>query len=96
MQWLKKLRIDPKLMRHLATITYMPYYQDYLVLGEDIHATFPFKIYYTLWPKDLSLKSTWKKWRKDEHEGLVEEHASSHVEDVCIEEGQTKTHDTPL
>jgi hypothetical protein len=34
--------------------------------------------------------------KRDEHEGQVEEHASSHVEDVCIEEDQTTTYDTPL
>jgi hypothetical protein len=41
----------------LATNKYMPDYQEYLTLGEEICATLPFKGYYTLkhgsWPKDL-------------------------------------------
>jgi hypothetical protein len=61
-----------------------------------------FQGYYTIkygsWPKDLdedSFKGTGQKLKRDEHEGQVEEHASSHVEDVCIEEDQTTTYDTP-
>jgi hypothetical protein len=49
------------------------------------------------WPKDLdkdSFKGTEQKLKRDEHEGQVEEGASSHVEDVCIEEYQTTTYDT--
>jgi hypothetical protein len=42
-----------------------------------------------------SLKSTWQKWMEDEKEGQVEERASSHVEDVCIEEYQMVAYDTP-
>jgi hypothetical protein len=39
-------------------------------------------------------KSTGHEVKKDEHEGQVEEHASSHEEDVCIKEDQTTTYDT--
>jgi hypothetical protein len=42
-----------------------------------------------------SFKGIGQKLKRDEHEGQVEEHASSHVEDVCIEEDQTTTYDTP-
>jgi hypothetical protein len=71
---------------------------EYLALGEEICATFPFKSYFTLkyecWPKNVdedSFKGTWKKLMRGEQ---VEEHASSHEEDVCIEEDQTTTYDT--
>jgi hypothetical protein len=43
-----------------------------------------------------SFKGIGKKLKRDEHEGQMEEHASSHVEDVCMEENQTTTYDTPL
>jgi hypothetical protein len=42
----------------LAKNKIMPQYQKYLTLREEIHATFPFKKFYTLsygsWPKDLN------------------------------------------
>jgi hypothetical protein len=79
----------------------MPYFQEYLTLSEEIHATLPFKIFYTLWyeswPKDLDedyFKSIGQEVKKDEHEGWQEEHASSHAEEACIEEYQTTTYDT--
>jgi hypothetical protein len=72
-------------------------------LGEEICTALSFKGYYTIkyesWPKDLdedSFKGIGHKLKSDKHEGQVEEHASSHVEDVCIEEDRTKTYDTPL
>jgi hypothetical protein len=33
-----------------------------------------------------SFKSIKKKLKRDDHEGQVEEHASNHVEDVCIKD----------
>jgi hypothetical protein len=76
----------------------MPDYREYLTLGEEIRAALPFKGYYTLkygsWPKDLDedyFKGTGQKLMRDEQ---VEECASNHVEDVCIEEDQTTTYDT--
>ena len=41
------------------------------------------------------VKITWHKSMRDEQEGQVEECASSHVEDVCIEEDQMVAYDTP-
>jgi hypothetical protein len=93
MQLLKKVNPErlAELLRKLEANKYMPDYQEYLTLGEEIRATLPFKSYYTLkygsWPKDLDedyFKSIGKEVKKDEHEGQVEEHASSHEEDVCI------------
>jgi hypothetical protein len=43
-----------------------------------------------------SFKGTGKKLKRNEHEGHVEEHPSSHVEDMCVEEDRTTTYDTPL
>jgi len=70
-------------------------------LDEDIHVALPFKGYCTLkhgsWPKDLDehyFKGIKKKLMGEEHEGQVEEHASSHEEDVFIEEEQMTTYDT--
>jgi hypothetical protein len=61
----------------------MPSFQEYLTLSEEIHASFPFKIFYTLWygswPKDLDkdyFKSTGQEVKKDEHEGQKEEHVA--------------------
>jgi hypothetical protein len=95
------LRTDPKLGRQLATIPYIPYFREYLALGEEICVALSFQGYYTLkyrsWPKDLdedSVKSTRQKSMRDEHEGQGEERASSHVEDVCIEEDQIAAYDT--
>jgi hypothetical protein len=73
MQWIKKLGENMKHIIQLETLSYMPYYREYLALGEEICAAFSFQSYYTLkyrsWPMDLdehSLKSTWKKWMIDE------------------------------
>jgi hypothetical protein len=70
-------------------------------LDEDVCATLSFKIYYTLmhekFPQDLDedyFKSTGKEVKEDEHEGQVEQHASSHEEDVCINEEQKTTYET--
>jgi hypothetical protein len=70
-------------------------------LGEEIHPNFPFKIFYTLWygrwPKDLDkdyFKITRHEVKKHENEGWQDEHAYSHVEEVCIEGDQTTTYDT--
>jgi hypothetical protein len=41
-----------------------------------------------------SFKGTGKKLKGKEYEGQVEEHASSHEEDVCIEEDQTIAYET--
>jgi hypothetical protein len=53
---------------------------------------FPFKIYFTLnykcWPKNVdkdSFKGTYHNLKRNEHEEQVNEHASSHDEDVFIE-----------
>jgi hypothetical protein len=78
MQWLKKINLErlDELLRKLEANKYMPYFQEYLTLGEEIRTALPFKSYYTLWygswSKDLdddSLKSTWKKWKRDDREG---------------------------
>jgi len=82
------------LSRTLAAIKNMSYhYQEYLALGEEICAALPFKSYFTLkhgcWPKNVdedSFKGTGQKLKRSEHQEQVEEHTSSHVEDMCIEE----------
>jgi len=43
-----------------------------------------------------SFKGTRQKLNRNEHEGQVEEHESSHVENVCVEEDQTITYDITL
>jgi hypothetical protein len=97
----KTWKILQQAKRMLVEKKYMPHYQKYLKLSEEICPSFPFKIIYTLWyrswPKDLDedyFKSTWKELKKDGNEGHVKKHASSHVEGVCIEEDQMTTYDT--
>jgi hypothetical protein len=73
----------------------MPYFCEYLTLSEEIHVALPFKIFYTLWyeswPKESNedyFKSIGQEVKKDEHEGEVVKHASSHAKDVCVEGDQ--------
>jgi hypothetical protein len=93
----KTWKILQQAKRMLGAKKYMPYYQKYLTLSEEIRAkAFPFKSFYTLWygrwPKDLDedyFKSTTscptygQEVKKDEHEGQWRKHASSHVDQCC-------------
>jgi hypothetical protein len=61
-----------KILREIATIKYMPYYQEYLASREEICATLSFQGYYTIkyrsWTKDLdkdSFKGIGKKLKRD-------------------------------
>jgi hypothetical protein len=90
-----------ELLRELKANKYRPDYQEYLTSNEKVRATLPFKSYCELkcgsCPEDLDedyFKSTGKEVKKDEHEEQVEEHASSHEEDVFIEEDQTTAYET--
>jgi hypothetical protein len=50
LQFLKKVNLKclDAILRKLEENKYILYYQEYITLGEEIHASLPFKIYYTL------------------------------------------------
>jgi len=79
--WLNEMEEDlksvAKISRRLTTIKNISYhYQEYLALGEGVHAVFPFKNYFNIeyrcWPKNVdedSFKRPRHKLKRNEHEG---------------------------